>query len=59
MFFEALKLPLPEVSQGKESAIPQRTLLVEILVNECKVRVDHDGNKVEELTLFPTERDMY
>lgn len=47
-------MPVPQVI-SKE--YPQKTLLIEILVKECTAATT-DG-KVTELTLFPTEKDLW
>ena len=40
--------------------VPQKTVLIEILVKECTQSVHDQANtKVSELTLFPTESDIW
>ena len=56
VFFDAFKIPVPKVlKQSKQ--ISYKTLLIEILVKECTPGPSEA--KVSELTLFPTEKDMW
>ena len=55
VFFEAFKLPIPAAVQG--SQVPRKTLMIEIIIKECTP--GQVSSKVSELTLFPTEQDLW
>lgn len=56
VFFDAFKLNVPR-QLSKRSQVPFKTLLIEILIKECTVT--QAETKVGELTLFPTEKDLW
>ena len=58
VFYDAFKLDVPAwLSKGKSRKVPLKTLLIEILIKECSVT--QIETKVAELTLFPTEKDLW
>ena len=57
VFFDAFRLPVPPRVSADPSVLPLKTLMIEILVKECTA--SHSDAKVSELTLFPTEKDLW
>ena len=56
VFFDAFKLPIPPTSTNE--MFSHKSLLIEILVKECTPAAQATS-KISELTLFPTEKDLW
>ena len=57
VFFDAFKLPVPSTFTNNEM-FSHKSLLIEILIKECTPAAQATS-KISELTLFPTERDLW
>ena len=58
VFFDAFKIPVPvRPTKAESDSIDKMTILIEVLIKECTQ--SQKEAKVSELTLFPTEQDLW